>query len=377
LRRIWVLRLSSVFKTVLSGLLILSVPIAVVMVFAKLSQLESCLVLELETWHIFPEYMTFLGFLNQLLGITDTNAWETSAIIDFIFLGQDAQMTETEALQRDFILQTIYLEAIGKWGWNGLIFMVNLGSNGWQRLFVIEDTSTSRKAREGDRLSSDRKQRPRYDALRKLSRRTGGGVAVPDDVEMDDQGLLHQPPVQYINTKAGSTTVNTPTQVMILNDYSRPLRGRIEPLNPPQAPDRPCCPGAPPGSGAAPEAAVTIAPVRAAENVWHTAPGQMAVVSDAVGSGQPYRLIVIVGDIGGDGRDAHVVLPFTTPIRGDVQLRLRAILNAEPIKFGRIERRKTAVCKVWNNCLPEIPRRNASQGTDVAQQRAEHEAKQY
>jgi len=140
LRRIWVLKIAFIFKVLLSGLLLALVPLSVVVVFAKLSQLEQVLGLHFAQWRLVPEYMTFFGFLNQLLGITDSGNSESSVILDMIFLGEDAKMSEKEKTQMDFIMQTVYLEAIAKWGWTGLIFMVNLSGSRWQRIFVIEDS---------------------------------------------------------------------------------------------------------------------------------------------------------------------------------------------------------------------------------------------
>jgi len=345
LRRIWALGVPPPAKILLVGLLLLLIPISVLVVFAKLSQLEQSLVLPLEDWHFFPEFVTFLGFLNQLLGITENNQSETSVVLDFIFLGQDAVLSEAEQMKREFIVQTMYLDAVGKWGWKGFVFMFNLGGTGWQKLFIIEDQQNpSQNLRENNHLIADTK-RLRYGALQRLQSRSRAGSSrathatsisldrIGKSARGSAEGLWSRGEygrmVSYVRTGQGSSRRQSPVQVQIHNDYSRHMRGYIEPLQDPQI-------------GASPQNPETLS--------WFTAPGQSYFISEDVQPGQPYRVVINLGDIGGDGQDAHVILPFTTPIRGDVKLSLNAILHYEAIRFGAIDKRETTMCDFWSSC---------------------------
>eukprot|EP00465_Bigelowiella_longifila_P002970 CAMPEP_0185262868 /NCGR_PEP_ID=MMETSP1359-20130426/10907_1 /TAXON_ID=552665 /ORGANISM="Bigelowiella longifila, Strain CCMP242" /LENGTH=384 /DNA_ID=CAMNT_0027849933 /DNA_START=3 /DNA_END=1157 /DNA_ORIENTATION=+ len=377
--------------------------------------MEQVLVLHLDQWNVFPEYLIFLGFLNQLLGITDNIQSETSVVLDLLFLGQDARMSSQEAQQRDFILQTIYLEAVGKWGWTGLIFMSNLGSTGWQKLFVTENddgchhphhhhhqpvrdssteldlllgptvstpTNTSsgifnngaaaaaigaggalrRGGGEGKRRKHQR-QRLRQQRYGALARNTSGvstgksnmmGTSIiegPRSSSADNNMAM----ITFINTEAGTSLRQQSTQIMIVNDYTRSLRGYIEQL---------------PEDGQRRTNSVECASrtrrtrrKRAAGNNtekeeeeealdhldWNAAPGQVTVVSKNIRAGAPYRLVVNVGDLAGDGKDGFVVMSFTTPNHGDAQLHLRAILNAKEIRFGVIDQDVT-ICELFKVC---------------------------
>eukprot|EP00471_Norrisiella_sphaerica_P006304 CAMPEP_0184480906 /NCGR_PEP_ID=MMETSP0113_2-20130426/2427_1 /TAXON_ID=91329 /ORGANISM="Norrisiella sphaerica, Strain BC52" /LENGTH=371 /DNA_ID=CAMNT_0026859701 /DNA_START=617 /DNA_END=1732 /DNA_ORIENTATION=+ len=342
LRRTWTLSVPFFVKVFLSMLLLALIPVSVVVVFAKLSQLEQVLVLHLDQWHIFPEYLIFLGFLNQLLGITDNIQSETSTVLDLLFLGQDAQLSAEEGLQREFILHTIYLEAVGKWGWSGIIFMANLGSSGWQRLFVVEDDAPSamgeRSTLLADRFASQ--SRYRYDTLRRLP---GGNLKRDDNNERKkNSGSAMEPKkrmVSFINTESGSRTRDQAIQIMIVNDYNKELRGVLQELRGDGREGGCCYQGC----------ACSMQPDELrAERSWEVAPDQVKVIRKNVMAGWPYRLVINVGRLGGGRDNGYVVLPFTTPIHGDVQVHLRAILNAKEIHFGAIDS-ETVICGLFGS----------------------------
>mmetsp|Transcript_28138 Transcript_28138/g.45784 ORF Transcript_28138/g.45784 Transcript_28138/m.45784 type:complete len:618 (-) Transcript_28138:745-2598(-) len=404
LRRTWTWSIPFLLKAFLSVLLLALIPISVVVVFAKLSQMEQVLVLHLDQWNVFPEYLIFLGFLNQLLGITDNIQSETSVVLDLLFLGKDARMSSQEAQQRDFILQTIYLETVGKWGWTGLIFMTNLGSTGWQKLFVTEDedqhhavasteldlllgpvttttnTSSIVGGPNGKGTSSKlgglggeggggnrqqwRRRRRRYGAL---TRNTSGGTAGRSKMMISSSGILssnidgqgggsggssssidNKNMITFINTEAGTSSRAQSTQIMIVNDYTRNLRGYIEQLQEDGTVQRRIS-SIVGGGGYRRRRERKGAGNNNNNNneeeqedvdhdhKWHSTPGQVTVISNNIRAGAPYRLVVNVGDLAGDGKDGFVVVPFTTPNHGDAKLHLRAILNAKEIRFGPID----------------------------------------
>ncbi|GAB5369733.1 hypothetical protein AAMO2058_001430900 [Amorphochlora amoebiformis] len=396
LRRTWVLPLPIIVKSFLSFLLLLLIPACVFVVSSKLSQLEQCLVLPLENWTMFPNYFLFFGFLNQLLGITENNQSQTTNVLDLLFLGQDAQITESEEVSRNFILQTVYLEAVGKWGWSGLVFMVNLGSGGWQRIFVIEDVKdsdeTDRLLRTGRRrgVSGEYKALPTHQIP---SQRVGYGSMISGEgvgdmrgggvggVEFDDMSgkeywitLDHPhkrknkrnvlgvemkerskttsdygPSVEFINTQAGDRFRHQSVQILVLNDYNKPLQGYIIPLTTDHRSKQPrdgkvLAPSATARSSRAGSVGYGVpsqgpfccrggAADADLKLPWHTAPGQLAVVSKGITMGSPYRLVINFGDLGADGHDALMKIEFTTPIHGDVKLRLRSILHSQELDF--------------------------------------------
>eukprot|EP00466_Bigelowiella_natans_P014278 jgi/Bigna1/85232/estExt_fgenesh1_pg.C_30025 len=133
-----------------------------------------------------------------------------------------------------------------------------------------------------------------------------GGGSGGSSSSIDNKNMI-----TFINTEAGTSSRAQSTQIMIVNDYTRNLRGYIEQLQEDGTVQRRISSivggggyrrrrerkGAGNNNNNNEEEQEDVDH----DHKWHSTPGQVTVISNNIRAGAPYRLVVNVGDLAGDG----------------------------------------------------------------------------
>ncbi len=304
-------------------------------VFVKLSELQPLLLESVAQWHVVPHWLTFIGIVNQLVGVADPQPIEQNSALVLAFGAADAKDEPKQKSRRQFIAQVVALEAVGAWGWAGVLFLFTLGARGWRRLLITNEPplglelevgagaartlgrASSARVERAPLLSEIRKRRTNakaimsYGAMMTSSRsqRLGsrGGLS-PDSSGSQRGSPVPDAPVAETDNEGKTRDAEPVARILLINDCSNPLRVALQP----------CLDESKDGKNQA----VFLIDRKERRSYWRGVKG-----------GHPYRVIVDL-TVSTLGRKAYVMRVFKSPLFGDFELRLDEILAAEPMMFG-------------------------------------------